>query len=124
MLGVISEEQFRFRIQCSEKAREKQKNIRDILEMFMTVGIDMLHTVIETRDLKSFETQRSWLLEYSNSELDKIRDLYRTMVPRIIGEELKNIQYGKESEVPETPKSTDEHFVAPNFTIPTIVLDF
>jgi hypothetical protein len=124
MLGAISEEQFRFRIQCSEKAREKQKNIRDILEMFMTVGIDMLHTVIETRDLKSFETQRSWLLEYSNSELDKIRDLYRTMVPRIIGEELKNIQYGKESEVSETPKSTDEHFVAPNFTIPTIVLDF
>jgi hypothetical protein len=102
--------------------------------MFMTVGIDMLHTVIETKNLQDFETQRSWLLEYSNSELDKIRDLYRTMVPRIIGEELKNIQYerpsaargqsplGKES---ETPKSTtDEHFVAPNFTIPTIVLDF
>jgi hypothetical protein len=68
----------------------------------MTVGIDMLHTVIETRDLKAFETQRSWLLEYSNSELDKIRDLYRTMVPRIVGEELKNIQYGKEHES-ETP---------------------
>jgi hypothetical protein len=93
--------------------------------MFMTVGIDMLHTVIETKNIRDFETQRSWLLEYSNSELDKIRDLYRTMVPRIIGEELKNIQYGKETTVSETPKSTtDEHFVAPNFTIPTIVLDF
>jgi hypothetical protein len=99
MLGTITEEQFRFRIQCSEKAREKQKNIRDILEMFVTVGIDMLHTVIETMNIQEFETQRSWLLEYSNSELDKIRNLYRTMVPRIVGDDLKNVRY--ESRVAE-----------------------
>jgi hypothetical protein len=128
MLGTITEEQFRFRIQCTEKAREKEKTIKDVLDMFVTVGTDLLNTLVANKDQRAFDEQHKWLLEYSNSELDKIRDLYRTMVPRIIGEELKNIQYerpsaargqsplGKEHES-ESPKTT-----GPPDQIPIVIM--
>lgn len=77
----------------------QEKTIKDVLDMFVTVGTDLLNTFVANRgtvgDREAFDEQHKWLLEYSNSELDKIRDLYRTMVPRIVGEELKNIQYGR-----------------------------
>jgi hypothetical protein len=116
MLGTITEEQFRFRIQCTEKAREKEKTIKDVLDMFVTVGTDLLNTFVANRGTEAFDEQHKWLLEYSNSELDKIRDLYRTMVPRIVGEELKNIQYGKEHES-ESPKTT-----GPPDQIPIVIM--
>ena len=84
--------------------------------MFVTVGTDLLNTFVANRGTEAFDEQHKWLLEYSNSELDKIRDLYRTMVPRIVGEELKNIQYGKEHES-ETPKST-----GPPDQIPIVIM--
>ena len=42
MLGGLSDEQFKFRIQCAEKAREKQRDIYNVLDMFTTVATDLL----------------------------------------------------------------------------------
>jgi hypothetical protein len=90
MLGAISEDQFKYRIQCNEKAREKQKSIRDILEMFVNVGTDILNTCATNQDVQAFDEQYKWIFDYANTALDNIRSLYRTMVPRITDDDIKN----------------------------------
>ncbi len=91
MLGAISEDQFKYRIQCNEKAREKQKSIRDILEMFVNVGTDILNTCATNQDVQAFDEQYKWIFDYANTALDNIRSLYRTMVPRITDDDIKNV---------------------------------
>ena len=89
MLGDISDEQFKFRIQCSEKAREKQRDMYNVLDMFTTVATDLLQTLIANRDVDMFKVATKNLEVYTNEALDGVRGVYRTQVPRIVDGDLK-----------------------------------
>jgi hypothetical protein len=83
MIGDITEAQFKFRIQCREKALEKERVISSIFRMFVDVGTDLLRTLVADKNIRSFLKQRAWLIDYVNAELEKIREVFRTMVPMI-----------------------------------------
>jgi len=83
MLGDITEAQFKFRIQCADKAREKEAAIEAIFRMFIDVGTDLMRSLVVTENVDEFIEQREWLYTYANAQLDDIRNCYRTKVPRI-----------------------------------------
>ena len=101
MLGDITESQFKLRIQRADKAREKearsfvacqqneplnfspQAAIEAIFRMFIDVATDLMRGLIVNRNVEEFNDQHAWLFVYSNSQLDDIRDCYRTKVPRL-----------------------------------------
>ena len=89
MLGSITDEQFKFRIQCAEKAREKRRDIYNILDMFVNVATDLLQTLTVNRDLDAFTISSKNLEMYTNEALSVIRGVYQTMVPRIVNSDLK-----------------------------------
>jgi hypothetical protein len=89
MLGHIDDDQFKFRIQCSEKAREKHRDICNILDMFTTVATDLLQTLLVNRDVEMFKVACVNLTVYSNEALTRIREVYKTNVPRIVDGDIK-----------------------------------
>ena len=85
MKGEISEYQFKTRIQRMEKAREKIRDVRDILNMFKDslrdVLLQLTHREIQFKD---FETMVTNLGEYVNESLRKVKVLYDNCVMQFL----------------------------------------
>ena len=80
MVGDITEQQFRSRITSTEKAREKHRDIVDVLQMFLDAGEDIMRKVMDSKDMVAFRKERDWLFRYTNDALDWIRDTYKSKV--------------------------------------------
>ena len=85
MRGEISEYQFKFRIQKTEKHREKKRDIRNIKETFVNVSKDLFAQVInKVVTVSEFEVMAKNLINYTNESLHKIKVLYDNCVMEFI----------------------------------------
>jgi homoserine acetyltransferase len=69
MIGDIGENAFKQKIQQREKARQRQTDIRQVLEMLQTVLTDVFQTFMQTKDVgtlcHSLESLRDHVTEYT-----------------------------------------------------------
>jgi len=85
MKGLITEYQFKSRIQQTEKAREKKRDILNIMEMFGGVLRDLLIQVLNKGiQLKEMEVMVGNLVEYTNESLRKVKVLYDNCVMEFV----------------------------------------
>jgi hypothetical protein len=85
MKGEISEYQFKTRIQRIEKAREKNRDISDILTMFRDALRDVMVQLARREiQVNEFETMVTNLGEYVNESLRKVQVLYDNCVVQFL----------------------------------------
>jgi hypothetical protein len=81
MKGEITEYQFKTRIQRSEKAREKNRDVTDIMTMFRDSLRDLLIQVVQRKvQVEELENMVINLGEYVNESLRKVKVLYDNCV--------------------------------------------
>jgi hypothetical protein len=94
MLNEISEQQFKNRIQRMEKAREKIRDVNDILGMFRDVLKDSLMQLYrETCTVPEFKTMISNLFVYVNDSLKKVKVLYDNCVMQFVDLNTMTMKY-------------------------------
>jgi hypothetical protein len=94
MKGDISEYQFKTRIQRSEKAREKIRDVNDILIMFRDSLRDvMVQLVQRTIKFEDFKVMVTNLGEYVNMSLRKVKVLYDNCVMQFIDFDTMTMKY-------------------------------
>jgi len=98
MHGTISEIQFKSRIQRSEKAREKVRDVNSVLVMFRDVLhnllVDLLHRNIKFDEFKiSIEN----IIVYTNDLLRKVKVLYDNSVMQFV--DLKKMEMKYDSKI-------------------------
>ena len=94
MHGQITEYQFKVRIQRSEKAREKNRDVNNIMVMFENVLRDILiqlyNKAIQRDD---FEVMIINIVNYTNDSLRKVKTLYDDCVMQFIDIDKMEIVY-------------------------------
>jgi len=84
LMNTLSEQDFKFKLQKDEKAREKIRDINNILTMFTQTASDILRQVVlDVSRHKEFETILNELRMYTNSVLDVISSRYSCTTPHI-----------------------------------------
>ena len=87
MLKDFTDEVFKKKLQQREKAREKSRSIRQIMEMYQAVTIDLFRTLVENKDLdgtlQSFVNLRS----HTNECLTKISKRFTNCAVPLIGDD-------------------------------------
>ena len=84
MLKDFTEEVFKKKLQQREKAREKNNSIRQVIEMYQAVTIDLFRTLLENKDLDGALQSFLNLREHTNECLTKISKRFTNCaVPRI-----------------------------------------
>ena len=85
MKGLITEYQFKSRIQQTEKAREKKRDIQNIMEMFGGVLRDLLIQILNKGiQLEELAVMVGNLVEYTNESLRKVKVLYDNCVMEFV----------------------------------------
>ena len=85
MKGLITEYQFKSRIQQTEKAREKKRDIQNIMEVFGGVLQDLLIQLLNRGiQLDEMEVMVGNLVEYTNESLRKVKVLYDNCVMEFV----------------------------------------
>ena len=82
MLNDIDECQFKKELQRRDKLREKNRDIRNIYQMFIDTAGDMLRQyVLNPNDYKNLRGVLVELVEYVNVEIKKIHNRYNCVIP-------------------------------------------
>lgn len=82
MLNELSEEQFKIKIQRREKSREKVRDIRNILQMFVDTTSDLLRQLVIDKNQKdNIYEHISKLISYTGAEFYNIGRRYDCVVP-------------------------------------------
>ncbi|MFZ4599755.1 MAG: hypothetical protein ACOYNN_14015 [Terrimicrobiaceae bacterium] len=84
MMGEISEYKFKTRIQRMEKAREKIRDVNDVVSMFRDVLRDLLLDLYQNMRTKEFLSATDNLCLYVNESLLKIKVLYNNCVMQFV----------------------------------------
>lgn len=85
MLNDIGEDRFKKELQRRDKLREKNRDIRNIHQMFIDTAGDLLRQyVIDTTNYKDIRKILLELVDYINVEVHKIHNRYNCVVPRIL----------------------------------------
>ena len=85
MKGEITEYQFKTRIQRSEKAREKNRDVTDIMTMFRDSLRDLMIQLVQGRvQVEELENMVTNLGEYVNTSLRKVKVLYDNCVMQFL----------------------------------------
>ncbi len=72
MIRDFTDEVFKKKLQQREKARQKKTEIRQILEMYQTVTIDLFQTLIQNKDWETTLHEFHELKTHTNEELRKV----------------------------------------------------
>lgn len=84
MIGDFTEEIFKKKLQQREKARQKKTDIRQVLEMYQTVTIDLMQSFLTHRNTEIVVEEFSRLRDHVNSELGAISRRYtKCAIPTI-----------------------------------------
>jgi hypothetical protein len=85
MLNDLDEIRFKRELQRRDKLREKNRDIRNIHQMFIDTAGDMLRQfVIDTREYSKLRELLLELVEYVNKEVIKIRGRYNCIIPHLL----------------------------------------
>ena len=81
LTGVYTEDEYKLLLQRSEKAREKRRDIMNILTMFTQTGADLLRQFVNGTELDQDVINN--LRDYTNDTLCIISKRYTCVVPQI-----------------------------------------
>ena len=85
MIGDLTEDTFKVKIQQREKARQRKTDIRQVLEMVLTVLNDLFQTFEQDKDIDALSVSLTRFMSHVNSTFDKISARYsKCSVPRIM----------------------------------------
>lgn len=76
MIGDFTDEVFKKKLQQREKARQKKTDIRQVLEMYQTVTVDLMQAFLQHRTLDTVSEEFRQLRTHVNSELKAISKRY------------------------------------------------
>ena len=76
MIGDFTDEVFKKKLQQREKARQKKQDIRQVLEMYQTVTVDLMQAFLQHRTLETVSEEFRQLRAHVNSELRAISKRY------------------------------------------------
>jgi hypothetical protein len=84
MLSDFTDEVFKRKLQQREKARQKKTDIRQVLEMYQTVTVDLFQSLLIHKTVDKFLEELSILRDHVNDVLGVISKRYTNCaVPRI-----------------------------------------
>ena len=76
MIGDFTDEVFKKKLQQREKARQKKTDIRQVLEMYQTVTVDLMQAFLQHRTLDTVSEEFRQLRTHVNAELRAISKRY------------------------------------------------
>jgi len=83
MIGDLDEDTFKRKIQQREKSNNRKNDIRQVVEMYNTVLVDIIQNFVENRNVKGMVDNLSGLRDHYNGALEKIQFCYKCSVPII-----------------------------------------
>lgn len=89
MIGDIDEEQFKKKIQQREKARQRKTDIRQILQMYSDVLIDLFRDFVAEPNVKTLATSLDELRNHVNSTLRAVSRRYSNCAVPVLNENLE-----------------------------------
>ena len=99
LMGEISEEYWKKELQKREKAREKTRDISQILEMYSNTGSDYLRQMVlrevSVEDTVKFFTE---LAKYFNETMEVIHSRYNCVTPYILSRNFSVTKYSFKGE--------------------------
>ena len=84
MIGDISEDIFKKKIQQREKSNNRKNDIRQVVEMYMTVLIDIIQSFGVSHDVQVMVDNLQGLRVHYNSTLEKVQSCYKCSVPILL----------------------------------------
>jgi len=84
MIGDIDENNFKKKIQQREKAINRKTDIRQVVEMYLTVVLDIIQSFTENRETQNMVDNLKGLRNHYNSTLEKIQFCYKCAVPTLL----------------------------------------
>jgi hypothetical protein len=84
MIGDIPEDQFKKKIQQREKANQRKRAIRQVLEMYTTVVTDLFQAFLVTKDIGVLHTSLCGLRDHYNATLQRVHFTYKCAVPNLL----------------------------------------
>ena len=86
MIGDFGEDEFKKKIQQREKARHKKNDIRQVLEMYMTVITDLYQSFVETKKIDEIVSSLYELRRHVNCTLGAVSKRYTNCAVPVITE--------------------------------------
>jgi hypothetical protein len=77
MLQDFTEEEFKRKIQQREKAASRKTEIRQVLEMYTTVLVDLFQKFMETKDVAALEHSIFGLKDHTQATLKTVSTWYQ-----------------------------------------------
>ena len=83
MIGDIQDDEFKKKIQQREKANQRKRDIRQVVEMYMTILTDLFQTFTSTRNVHYLHMNLEGLRDHYNTTINKVQFVYKCAVPSI-----------------------------------------
>ena len=84
MIGDIDEDEFKKKIQQREKAKLRKQDIRQVLQMYLTVLIDLFQSFQTNRNTDELFESLNGLRNHYNTTLKKIQVVYKCAIPELL----------------------------------------
>lgn len=95
LMDKIDEDEFKILLQQREKKMVRNREVREVLEMYVFTLIDMFNNLQSdfTKIYPTFETELNLLIGFANDQLAKISKRYKSSVPFIGNLDVPTIRY-------------------------------
>jgi len=84
MIGDIDEDEFKKKIQQREKAKLRKQDIRQVLQMYLTVLIDLFQSFQTNHNTDELFESLNGLRNHYNTTLKKIQNVYKCAIPELL----------------------------------------
>jgi hypothetical protein len=81
MIGDITDDEFKKKIQQREKANQRKRAIRQVIEMYTTVITDLFQAFQENHDISNLHESLCGLRDHYTVTLHKVKVAYKCAVP-------------------------------------------
>jgi len=79
----MNEDEFKKKIQQREKAKQRKRDIRQVVEMYVTVLTDLFQSFQQDTNTNEMVSSLYGLREHYNATLKKIQFVYKCAVPEL-----------------------------------------
>jgi len=84
MIGDLTEDEFKKKIQQREKANQRKRAILQVLEMYTTIMTDLFQTFQQTKDVTVLYESLCGLRDHYNTTLGRVQFTYKCAVPNLL----------------------------------------
>jgi hypothetical protein len=84
MIGDIGDDEFKKKIQQRETSNQRKRDIRQVVEMYMTVILDIFQSFSVTHNNVELYDSLLGIRDHYNATLEKVAKAYKCAVPSIL----------------------------------------